>query len=57
MVVFEALTWEARDVDEEYIVSIFGRTIKGDSMSVSTAFQTILFCETRQKYQTIQCFV
>ena len=43
MVVFEALTWEARDVDEEYIVSIFGRTIKGDSMSVSTAFKPYFF--------------
>jgi hypothetical protein len=28
--VFQALTWEARDVgDKQYIVSIFGRTANG----------------------------
>ncbi len=43
MVVFEALTWEARDSDGEYIISIFGRDEKGVSVSVSTAFQPYFF--------------
>lgn len=43
MVVFEALTWEARDTDGEYIVSIFGMNEKGDSVSVSTAFKPYFF--------------
>ena len=43
MVVFEALTWEARDTDGEYVVSIFGRTEKGESISVSTAFKPYFF--------------
>jgi DNA polymerase delta subunit 1 len=43
MVVFEALTWEARDTDGEYIVSIFGRTAGGDSIAVSTAFKPYFF--------------
>jgi DNA polymerase delta subunit 1 len=43
MVVFEALTWEARDSDGEYVVSIFGRSANGDSVSVSTAFKPYFF--------------
>ena len=43
MVVFEALTWEARDTEGEYIVSIFGRAANGDSVSVSTAFKPYFF--------------
>jgi DNA polymerase delta subunit 1 len=43
MVVFEALTWEARDTDGEYIVSIFGRNAIGESISVSTAFKPYFF--------------
>uniref|UniRef100_A0A6C0JZ17 DNA-directed DNA polymerase n=1 Tax=viral metagenome TaxID=1070528 RepID=A0A6C0JZ17_9ZZZZ len=38
MVVFQALTWEARDEDEAHIVSIFGRTSEGESVCVTTNF-------------------
>src|SRR6056300_1642473 len=43
MVVFQALTWEARDVDEEHLVSIFGKTEDGKSVCVTTAFTPYFF--------------
>ena len=44
MVVFSALTWEARDFeDSEHIISIFGRTEDGKSVCVSTAFKPYFF--------------
>lgn len=43
MVAFEALTWEARDCEDEYIISIFGRTQAGISICVSTAFRPYFF--------------
>jgi DNA polymerase delta subunit 1 len=42
--VFQALTWEARDVgDKQYIVSIFGRTANGQSVCVSTEFKPYFY--------------
>jgi DNA polymerase delta subunit 1 len=43
MTVFQALSWEARDVDDEYLISIFGRTAEGKSMCVTTVFQPYFF--------------
>ena len=45
MVVFEALTWDARDNEEgnEYTISIFGRTKDGSSVCVTTAFKPYFF--------------
>ena len=43
MVVFEALTWEARDEEGEHLISIFGRTEDGKSVCVTTAFNPYFF--------------
>jgi len=44
MVVFQALTWEARDVeDESHNVSIFGRSEDGKSVCVTTRFDPYFF--------------
>lgn len=43
MVVFQALCWEARDIDGEHQISIFGRTEDGRSVSVSTVFEPYFF--------------
>jgi DNA polymerase delta subunit 1 len=45
MVVFQALTWEARDSEEgnEHLITIFGKTEEGDSVSVTTAFTPYFF--------------
>lgn len=43
MVLFQALSWEARDADEEYLISIFGRTEGGKSVCVTTPFKPYFF--------------
>ena len=43
MVVFQVLNWEARDVDGEYLISIFGRSEEGKSVCVTTAFKPYFF--------------
>ena len=43
MVVFQALSWESRDVDGEYLISIFGRSEDGKSVCVTTAFKPYFF--------------
>lgn len=45
MVVFQALTWEARDTEEcdEHLITIFGKTEDGDSVAVTTAFTPYFF--------------
>jgi DNA polymerase delta subunit 1 len=43
MVVFQALTWEARDVDEEHLISILGKTETGKSICVTTFFEPYFF--------------
>ena len=43
MVIFQALTWEARDVDDEHLVSIFGKTQEGKSVCVTTTFTPYFF--------------
>ena len=43
MVVFQALTWEARDVDDEHLISIMGKTENGKSVCVTTVFEPYFF--------------
>lgn len=43
MVVFQALTWEARDEDDEHLISIFGKTESGKSICVTTSFTPYFF--------------
>ena len=43
MVLFQALSWEARDSEGEYLISIFGRTASGKSVCVTTPFKPYFF--------------
>jgi len=43
MVLFQALTWEARDVEGEHQISIFGKTENGKSVCVTTTFDPYFF--------------
>ena len=43
MVVFQALTWEARDVDDEHMISIVGKTETGKSVCLTTVFEPYFF--------------
>jgi DNA polymerase delta subunit 1 len=43
MVVFQALTWEARDEDDDHKISIFGKTADGKSICVTTTFDPYFF--------------
>ena len=58
MVVFQALTWETKDTDDEHLVSIFGKTGGGQSVCVTTTFTPYLFVKlpknvTQQRVQII----
>ena len=41
--IFQALTWEARDVEDEHLISILGKTQDGKSVCVTTSFQPYFF--------------
>mgnify|MGYP003624513939 FL=1 len=43
MVQFQVLTWDARDEAEDHIIRIFGKTIKGESVCVTTKFEPYFF--------------
>ena len=43
MVQFQVLTWDARDENDEHIIRLFGKTLKGDSVCVSTKFIPYFF--------------
>jgi DNA polymerase delta subunit 1 len=43
MVVFQAIAWNGRDEDSKYTVTVYGRTEKGDSVSLSCLFQPYFF--------------
>jgi DNA polymerase delta subunit 1 len=43
MVVFQALTWEARDGEDEHLISIFGKSEDGKSVCLTTAFTPYFF--------------
>ena len=58
MVLAQALTWEGRDVDGEYLIHIFGKTENGKSMCVTTQFKPYFFVkvygEPRVLFQKIR---
>lgn len=42
----QALSWDGRDIDEKYTVTIYGRTETGDAVSVRTHFRPYFFAQT-----------
>lgn len=38
MVIFQAISWDGRDVEEKYTISVYGRTSDGTSVSLSFVF-------------------
>jgi len=40
------IAWDARDIDEEYTVTMYGRTAEGDSVALSCKFQPYYFLRT-----------
>jgi len=55
MVQFQAYAWEARDVDEQYLISIFGRCENGKSVCVTTAFKPYFFIKLSPTITEPQC--
>ena len=58
MVVFQALTWESKDTEDEHQISIFGKTREGKSVCVTTNFSPYFFVKlpkntTQQRLQII----
>ena len=49
MVVFQALTWESKDTDDEHLISIFGKTEDGKSVCLTTSFYPYFFIKLPQK--------
>lgn len=47
MVILQAISWDARDEGNKYLVSIFGRTENGDSVCVTTPFQPYFFLKVK----------
>ena len=56
MVVFQALTWEARDLDElEHCISIIGRTDEGKSICLTTNFHPYFFIKLPKNASNDTC--
>tara|TARA_B110000285_G_C15140519_1_gene630474 strand:- start:2675 stop:5353 length:2679 start_codon:yes stop_codon:yes gene_type:complete len=55
MVQFQAYAWEARDVEEDYMVSIFGRCADGKSICVSTVFRPYFFVKLDRNITEDKC--
>jgi DNA polymerase delta subunit 1 len=53
MVVFQVLTWETQDTDEEHLVSIFGKTREGKSVCVTTSFTPYFFVKLPKKMTSL----
>jgi len=49
MVVFQALTWETQDTEDEHLISIFGKTSEGKSVCVTTSFTPYFFIKLPKK--------
>ena len=43
MVQFQVLTWDARDEDDEHLIRMFGKTMNGQSVCVTTPFKPYFF--------------
>lgn len=48
---YQAIAWEARDADEGYTITIYGRTQEGYSVSVTTLFKPYFFVQV-PKFET-----
>ena len=53
MVVFQVLTWETRDTEEEHLISIFGKTNEGKSVCVTTSFTPYFFVKLPKKMSSL----
>ncbi len=49
MVVFQVLTWETQDTEDEHLISIFGKTHEGKSVCVTTSFTPYFFVKLPKK--------
>ena len=49
MVVFQVLTWETQDTEDEHLISIFGKTKEGKSTCVTTSFTPYFFVKLPKK--------
>ena len=49
MVVFQVLTWETQDTEDEHLISIFGKTNEGKSVCVTTSFTPYFFVKLPKK--------
>ena len=47
--IFQALTWEARDTDDEHLISIFGKTDDAKSVCLTTTFTPYFFIKLPDK--------
>tara|TARA_B100000401_G_scaffold251578_1_gene170847 strand:+ start:73 stop:2745 length:2673 start_codon:yes stop_codon:yes gene_type:complete len=47
--VFQVLTWEAQDTEDEHLISIFGKTREGKSVCVTTSFTPYFFVKLPKK--------
>ena len=52
MVLFQALTWEARDTEEEHLISIFGKAEDGKSVCLTTSFTPYFFIKLPRNIDT-----
>lgn len=46
MVLFQVVAWDARDIDEKYTITMYGRTAEGCSVALSCQFQPYYFLRT-----------
>lgn len=46
MVVFQAIAWDGRDVEDNYTITIYGRDADGGSVALSTEFRPYFFVRT-----------
>ena len=56
MVVFQVLTWETQDTEDEHLISIFGKTNEGKSVCVTTSFTPYFFVKLPKKMIVIWTF-
>ena len=53
MVVFQVLTWETQDTEDEHLISIFGKTNEGKSVCVTTSFTPYFFVKLPKKMSSL----
>jgi hypothetical protein len=46
MVVFQVISWDARDIDDQYTITAYGRTAESHSVALSFTFQPYFFVRT-----------